>query len=826
MAKVQKSTQKAQRNVEEMPKYTTAYHGTDKPTLTEKMFRWIYKKLFKKDAVESTLDTIPFEQMYPDGTCRVSGNFYSKMVQFFDINYQLARNEEKQHIFGEYCEFLNYFDESINFQFCFINHKVDMRELAKTIDIEEQEDEFNEVRREYKQMLREQLSKGNNGIIRTKYLVFGIEAKDKKTAVARLTKIETDVLNKFKVIGCKAFPVMGLERLRIMHDYMNQDTLEPFGMRSFKDVVKTGLTPKNYITPTSFDFRNSKEFKIGGMWGTSNLLSVDAPEISDEMLSDILNMEDSMCVSIHLKSMNQSQAMKYIKSKLADINKMKIEEQKKAIRSGYDMDIIPPDIETYSEEAHSLLQEMQSRNERMFSMSFQITSYAEKYDKLKSFRFALSNNIQSANCTLKSLDHMQEQGFQSSLPLGKNYVEIERYTITSAVAGFVPFTTQELFMDSPESLYMGLNALSNGMIMLDRKQLNNPNGLFLGKPGSGKSFAVKREIMNCFLVTKDDIIICDPEAEYYPLVNYFKGQIIKLGQASNVYINPLDINIEISDDETDPMSDKSDFIFSLFELIIGRRDGILPEHKAAIDMATQQVYREYLLDPVPEKMPILQDYYDYFRAQETSIDEYLAQCLYMYVEGTNNVFNHRTTVDINNRIVCFDIKDLGNSLKKLGMLVVQETVWNRVKVNRKNKKHTRYYIDEFHLLLRDEQTAAYSIEIWKRFRKWGGIPTGITQNIKDFLASKEIENIFDCSDFVYMLNQGSGDAEILAEKFNISNHLMKYITNVGQGEGLIFFGDAIQPFVDRFPKNTRMYSLLTSKMEEAIQESDTKEIVG
>lgn len=829
MAQATKTKQKAQtepkpsRKAGTMPEYKTAYHGNSEPTMSEKFFRKLYQKLFQHKVPENTLDTIPFESMYPDGTCKVTKTYYSKMIQFFDINYQLARNDEKQHIFGEYCEFLNYFDESVHFQFCFINSKIDMRELEKTIDIQPQDDDFNEVRGEYTQMLRDQLAKGNNGILKSKYIVFGIEASDKKKAIARLSKIETDVLNKFKMLGCKAFPLTGIERLKVMHDYMNQDSLEKFAMKSFEDVRKSGLTPKAYIAPTSFDFRNTKEFKIGGMWGTSNYLSIDAPEISDEMLADILNMEDAMCISIHLNSMNQAEAMKYIKGKLSEINKMKIDEQKKAIRSGYDIDILPPDIETYSEEAHNLLQEMQSRNERLFSISFQITSYNEKYQKMKDFRFQLSNQIQSANCSLKALDHQQEQGFQSSLPLGKNFIEIERNTITSAVAGFIPFTTQELFMDSPEACYMGLNALSNGLIMLDRKELNNPNGLFLGKPGSGKSFAVKREIMNCFLVTQDDIIICDPEAEYYPLVEYFQGQIIKLGQSAQVYINPLDINLELSDDETDPIADKADFIFSMFELIIGRKEGIKPDERAAIDMATKEVYQEYMLDPVPEKMPILQDYYEYFlKKKDSPVDQYLGKCLYMYVEGTNNVFNHRTTIDINNRIVCFDIKDLGKALKKLGMLIVQETVWGRVKVNRIRKKHTRYYIDEFHLLLRDEQTAAYSVEIWKRFRKWGGIPTGITQNVKDFLRSPEIENIFDCSDFIYMLNQGSGDAEILADKFNISSHLMKYITNVGQGEGLIFFGDAIQPFVDRFPKNTFMYSLLTSKMEETKQGTSQK----
>lgn len=509
------------------PTYQTAYHGGDKTNPLSNLARIIVEKFDKRRVPETTIDTIPFDQIYPDGLCRIGNNFYSRMVQFYDINYQLAQNDEKQHIFGEYCQFLNYFDETIHFQFCFINQRVDMEEYKKVITIPEQDDEFNVVRREYATYLRNQLEKGNNGIVKSKYLIFGIEARDRKQAVSRLAKIESDVINKFKLLGCKCVPVNGLERLRIMHNYLNQDSLEKFAMKSFKDVAESGLTPKNFITPTSFDFRAKDYYKIGDMFATTNYLIISAPEISDEMLADILNMEDALNVTMHIDTLNQTEAMKYIKGKLSDINKMKIEEQKKAIRSGYDMDIIPPDIETYSEEAHGLLKEMQSRNERLFKVTFLITSFNENLQKMKDFRFTLSNNIQSANCVLRKLDHQQEQGFESSLPLGKNFIKQSRYLTTSSTAVFVPFTTQELFMESKESLYMGLNSLSNGMIMADRKMLKNPNGLILGTPGSGKSFATKREILNTFLVTTDDILICDPEAEYYPLVNYLGGQVIK-----------------------------------------------------------------------------------------------------------------------------------------------------------------------------------------------------------------------------------------------------------------------------------------------------------
>lgn len=803
-----------------VPVYQSSYHGSSGNSVLTRFFQFIVEKIDGKKTPHNTLDTLPFKQIYQDGLCWVEGNFYSRMVQFYDINYQLAQNDEKQHIFGEYCQFLNYFDETIHFQFCFINQMVDMEEYKNVISIPMQDDELNLVRNEYATYLRDQLEKGNNGIVKSKYLIFGIEARDKKQAVSRLAKIESDIINRFKILGCKCVTISGIERLKIIHDYLNQDNLEKFAMKSFKDITAGGLTPKNYVVPTSFDFRAKNYYKIGDMFATTNYLVISAAEISDEMLADILNMEDALNVTMHIDALNQTEAMKYIKGKLSEINKMKIDEQKKAIRSGYDIDIIPPDIETYSEEAHGLLKEMQSRNERFFKVTFLITSFNSNLQKMKDFRFALSNNIQSASCVLRRLDHQQEQGFISSLPLGKNFIKQSRFLTTSSTAVFVPFTTQELFMDSPESLYMGLNSLSNGMIMADRKMLKNPNGLILGTPGSGKSFATKREILNAFLVTRDDILICDPEAEYYPLVNYLGGQIVKIGQSSKQYINPLDINLNYSDDD-DPVSLKVDFILSFMELVVGGKAGLKAEEKSAIDFAVSRIYTKYFEDPKPENMPILEDLYNELLShKEDMVSQHIAQCMYLYVKGSNNLFNHHTNVDMDNRIICFDIKSLGKTLKKLGMLVVQDAVWNRVTVNREMHKFTRFYIDEFHLLLKDELTAAYSMEIWKRFRKWGGIPTGITQNVKDFLASKEIENIFDNSDFVYMLNQGADDRDILAQKLNISQHQIKYVTNVGQGEGLIFFGDIVQPFVDRLPKDTVMYTLLTTKPAETKTETE------
>ena len=762
----------------------------------------------------SAQDTIPYKEIRPDGICRVTDRFYTKTVQFLDINYQLARNEDKNIIFENYCDFLNYFDTSISVQLSFLNQTMDISEYEKAIDIKSRDDEFNDIREEYTEMLKGQLARGNNGIVRKKYITFGIEADNIQNAKQRLERIEADILNNFKVLGVRAFPLSGIERLELLHNCFNGD-----GSKlnfSWNLIAKTGLTTKDFIAPTSFDFSDGRTFRMGNTIGAVSFLHILAPELTDELLKNFLDIQSSLAVNIHIKSIDQTEAIKMIKRKITDIDKMRIEEQKKAVRSGYDMDILPPDIMTFGVDAKKLLEDLQSRNERLFLVTVLVMNTGRTRKELENRTFEASAIAQQKNCPLRRLDYQQEDGLMASVPIGINNIEIQRSLTTSSTAIFVPFTTQELFSDSPEALYCGLNALSNNMIMVDRKLLKNPNGLILGTPGSGKSFSAKREIANAFLVTDDDIYICDPEAEYYPLVNALKGQVVKLSPNSKDYINPLDINLNYSDEEN-PLALKSDFVLSFCELIIGGRNGLEPVEKTVIDRSVTRIYQKYFENPVPANMPILEDLYNEIKKQPEQEAQRIASALELYVKGTLNFFNHRTTVDISNRIVCFDIKELGKQLKKLGMLVVQDQVWNRVTINRSEHKATRYFCDEFHLLLKDEQTAAYSVEIWKRFRKWGGIPTGITQNIKDLLASREIENIFENSDYIYMLNQAQGDREILAKKLGISPQQLSYVTQSGAGEGILFYGNTIIPFIDRFPKDTKLYRLMTTKPEEVIQ---------
>ena len=749
--------------------------------------------------------------MFSDGICRVTDSYYTKTVQFQDINYQLNQNEDKTAIFDGWCDFLNYFDSSVRFQLSFVNMSANKDNYARYITISPQGDDFDSIRLEYTQMLQNQLARGNNGLIKTKYLTFGVEADGLKAAKPRLERIETDILNNFKRLGVAAEPMNGMERLRLLHGMLHMDEQEPFRF-SWDWLAPSGLSVKDFIAPSSFEFRTGRSFGVGRRIGCASFLQILAPELNDRMLADFLDMESSLIVSMHVQSVDQVKAIKTIKRKITDLQKMTIEEQKKAVRAGYDMDIIPSDLATYGTEAKKLLQDLQSRNERMFLLTFIVVNTAGGRQQLDNNVFQAGSIAQKYNCQLTRLDFRQEEGLMSSLPLGLNQIEIQRGLTTSSVAIFIPFTTQELFQDGKEALYCGLNALSNNLIMVDRKHLKNPNGLILGTPGSGKSFAAKREIANVFLVTDDDIIICDPEAEYGPLVERLHGQVIKISPTSPHYINPMDLNLNYSDDEN-PLSLKSDFILSLCELIVGGKDGLMPVEKTIIDRCVRMVYRDYLSDPVPENMPILEDLYNELRRQEEKEAQYIATALEIYVSGSLNVFNHRTNINIANRIVSFDIKELGKQLKKIGMLIVQDAVWNRVTVNREAHKSTRYYIDEMHLLLREEQTAAYTVEIWKRFRKWGGIPTGITQNVKDLLSSREVENIFENSDFILMLNQASGDRQILAKQLNISPHQLSYVTHSGEGEGLLFYGNVILPFVDRFPRG-ELYDLLTTKPQE------------
>lgn len=766
---------------------------------------------------QTAQQTIPYIEMLRDGICKVREGFYTKSIEYEDINYSVASADDQAAIFDGYCAFLNYFDSALPFQLSFINHR-SRPENRYSVNIPPQHDEYDAIRDEYVEMLTGQIAKSNNGIVRSKYITFGIQADGIGAARPRLERVEADIMSNFKKLGVQSRPLTGRERLEVLHGQLHPNSREPF-VFSWSDIPKTGMGTKDFIAPTSFDFRQSRAFRVGGTtWGAASYMQILASELSDKFLAELLELDAEMTVTLHIQTVDQSKAIKAIKGKISDIDKMRVEEQKKAVRAGYDMDILPPDLITFSKDAMALLGDLQSRNERMFLLTFLILNTAPARQQLENDVFTVAGIVQKYNCALKRLDFQQEQGYMSSLILGGNSIEIQRGMTTSSTAIFVPFMTRELRMGG-QSLYYGMNALSHNVIMADRLKLKSANGLYLGSTGSGKSFAAKRELINVFLATRDRIIVVDPMGEYAPLVRRLGGQVIDVAPDSPLgnYINPMDIQINLADEDS-PLSMKADFLLSLCELILGGRDGLQPIEKTVIDRCVRLVYRELSLGIGDGKMPLLQDLYETLCQQPEPEAKRIATALELYCTGSLNLFNHHTNVSLDKRVVCIVLKGMGENLRKIAMHVTNELVTQAVNANFAAGLATWCYFDEFHVLLQDSLSASYFVRIWKMLRKKGCVPSALTQNVKDLFASREIENILENTDFMVLLSQAQGDRQILAKQLNISPHQLSYITHSNPGEGLLFYGNTTVPFVDRFPRG-EIYDLLTTRPEDLANEA-------
>ena len=744
--------------------------------------------------------------MYQDGVCRITSRLFSKSVVCEDINYAKASDDEKAVLFELYCKLVNYFGPSVGFELSVVCCPADMVEYRQMLAIAPLGDAFDEIRKEYSDMLVGQVSKSRYE--RRICLTYTIEADNVKQARSRLGQIDSDVVGHFRALMVTARPMDGYERLALLHKCLHLEERRKFRF-NWDSLNGTGLSSKDYIAPSSFFFGDGRYFRTGASFGAVSFLQIRATKLYDTLLNSVLELEGSQIVSIHAKALDQNAALKAVKRKLSDLDKAKIDEQKRAVRSGFDMDILPPDLVTFGREAQKLLEDLQNHDEKMFMVTILIVHMASSRQKLENLVYSADGITNTQNCDLIRLDYQQEQGFLSALPIGINQVEIQRGLTTSGTAIFLPFRACEVFQKG--GVYYGLNATTGRMILADRKKLKCPNGVVLGTPGSGKSFSCKREAADVYLHTDDDLLFLDPEHEYLSLCQQLSGQIIRLAPDSGDYINPLDVDLSVDTGEN-PLLMKADFIMSFCELILSAsQGGLKPIEKSVIDRCIPKVYREYLKKPRPERMPVLGDLYQCLRSQEEGQAQELATALELYVSGSLSYLNHQTNVNINNRVVCYDISALGQNLKKPGMLTVQNNIWQRTTINRYAGKTTRIYLDEFHLLLKEPQTAAYTAEIYKRFRKWNGIPTALTQNVKDLLDSPEIENILENSDFILMLNQAASDRNILAQRLGISPQELTHITNSGAGEGLLFFGDKIIPFIDKFPTDTKLYQVMTTK---------------
>lgn len=779
----------------------------------EPLSKWL-RQLLQKDSPKTSQQSIPYEKMYKDGVCKVTENYFSKTILFYDRNYQLLEEKDKKDFLDDWKSFLKLFGNSVQFQLSFMSLQDDKKLGKSRWKYSLKFDGLDYLREEVSDVIRMHYENGNKGLEEIKLLTFGIEASSLKEAKVKLEQIEKEILENLRLLKVKAAALNGKERLRYMYRMLHVGDAGTFAFE-WDYLLDTGLITRDYIAPYHMKFLDGRRFKLGNKFATVSYVSIEASELSDEFLKQILNTDSVQMVSLHVDTLDKATAIKMVKRTIAELDKSKIDEQKKAVLSGYDMDIIPTDLNTYAKDARWLLNALQSEDEMLHLVTLVVMNTGRSEGELEENISRLKRTLQQNDCSLWRLDYQQEQGFCSSLPLAFNQIDMKRALTTSSTAIFVPFTEEEIIHESESAIYYGVDQVTKKLIIADRKKLKAPNALFVGSSGSGKSYKAKEEMASVILRTDDDVIICDPEAEYRPLMETLGGRVIRICANSKDYINPLDIHMNYSE-EDDPLALKAEFIMSFFELILGGTDKMEAEERSIIDRCIPAIYRKYFEDPMPENMPVLEDLYNEILKQEEEKAKRIATTLELYVKGSLKVFNHRTNVDMNNRMVCFDIKDLGNQLKKIGMLVIQDHVWGKVTENRSAGRSTWYYADEFHLLLKEKQTAAYAVEIWKRFRKHGGICTAITQDIKDLLKSYEIENIIENSDFIMMFNQGSGDKDIVAERLDISPEQLKYVTGAREGTGLLSYGGAILPFEDDYPKDTEMYRVMTTKLSEVV----------
>ena len=770
----------------------------------------LLKELKNRKSASNVQKTIPYDRMFEDGICEViEGMLYSITIKFSDINYQIARRDDQLDIFSKYCEALNYFDSSTGVQQSIVNRFIDKADFEETMYLKPKDDGLDQYREEYNKMLHEKALKGQNSILREKYITLAIFADNYDAAVQYLGRIETDVNANFKALGCDMKTLSGVERLELFH-YLYNPVGEPFDF-NYDFLVRSDLKTKDFVAPDSFNFTDKARFEFGSQVGQVMYLKDLPPDLSDKLLSELSDIPTNMIITTHIKPVEQDKAFDLVKQKISFMEQQKIDEQKKALKAGYDPDMIPYELRFSLNEAQELLDDLQNKNQRMFKVTILIFTSAEDHEKLDDNIYQISSVARKNNCKIGYLDYLQEEGLNSTLMTGVNHIEVQRTLTTASTAIFIPFTTQELFQKN--GMYYGLNALSQNLIFFDRKSLKNANGFILGTPGSGKSFSAKREMTNVLLNTDDDVIIIDPEREYTPLGQGFNGEIIHISAGSKNHINPMDITMDYADDD-DPLLLKSEFVLSLCELLVGGRSGLSAAEKTVIDRSVKLTYAPHFSNPKKNPVPTLLDFHEVLKSQPEPEAEHIALSMELYVKGSLSVFANPTNIDTNSRLVIYDIKDLGKQLRTLGMLIVLDQIWNRITMNRQLGKRTWIYIDEIYLLFQNEYSANYLFELYKRARKWGGIPTGITQNVEDLLISDLARRMLSNSDYIMMLNQAPTDRAELAQLLNISNQQLSYVTNSSEGQGLLFSGKSIIPFIDKFPKGTKLYQMMTTKPEE------------
>lgn len=783
-----------------------------------------------KQSKNTIADSIPYLRVYKDGMIEVEEGRYSKSYLFPEVNFKMANDFDQRRIAEAYSEFLGTFGSGIDIEITLYNKTVDIEQFQKQVFIPMKADNLNEYREEYNKMLMDKMAGAKNNLETEKIMTISIDAPNQAEAANKFSQIDTQVSEAVTMMTRSGtLPMTIIERLDLLNEIYKQDDARPIYEKrtidghvsesfSLENCARQGITTKDLIGPVSMEF-TSKDGKIGDYIVKTYYVSNYPTWIKGTILTDFSSIPTNMLASVHFHPMDQNDAIKLIKRQGVNISASMIEAQKGAIRSGYDPSMISPELMNANDEVKELLEGITRDNSKLFTVNFVITLFARTEEEMKSYEEQLKMMANKNLISVQPLSMQQENAFATALPLANNKVYVERLMTTHSVASIIPFDVKEVRQKT--GMYYGLNAASKNMILYDRNTELNPNGCILGMPGAGKSFTAKREMINVLLNTEDEVYVIDPEREYKPIADAFGGSIVKIANGSSVFINPFDLNLDNADDDGDPVKNKTDFIETICEIMIGGKYGLSPIEKSIIGRSVQNVYEPHLthLRRSGKKAdfknaPTLTDFYADLQQQPQMEASSIALAIERFVKGALDIFSHRTNVDVTNRFTVYDIKDIGPGLKELGLQIALDNIWNHMMENFLQGKRTWLYIDEFHLMVQKPSSAQYISQIWKRARKWKGIPTAITQNVEDMLKNEDARTVINNSPFMIVLGQSPINKQQLSDMLNVSPLEQKYISSAKPGMGLIKVNESLIPMDDSFPRNTKLYKIMTTKPDE------------
>ncbi len=779
-------------------------------------------------------DTIPYESVFEDGIFVNKQGEYSKVYPLLDVNFKIESPDVQANIYMDYQDLFNTFSSDTHLQISLVNRYLDKEKFHDIIFTKMRGDELDPLRQEFNEILESKEKVGDNEIVKNRYITVSVTADGIDAARLKFSQLDKNIRKAVEKINhVQPAPLTTMERLEMLYDFYNAGQESDFLMAyrnevemndinkfDIRKLAEYGLTTKDAIAPSYFEFAADK-MMIGERYAQALCVKDFPTSLNTDFLVELNNVHCSMITSVHYEIIDRDVAAKKTATLQTTINSEVIDAQKQAMKNGYDPELIPQRIKYDRDSIQEIRDAIQKDNQKLIKTCIIIVHTADTLEQLAQQEAEIKSIGRTKMVNIITLRQQQERALNSVLPLGHNDILIFKTLTTRAAAILVPFELQE--MTQKNGFYYGLNTVSNRLLLFNRKSGDNYNALILGRSGSGKSFKAKEEILSSVLGTNDDVIILDPQGEYTPFVKALGGEAINFSAGCGTHINPFDMDLSYADDEesgehTNPLVLKNSYIGSICEIAVGGRFGLTQGQKSIIDRVISIIYAKFMETGSQEDIPTMIDFYEALKRQPEAEAISIARPLEQFAVGSLDLFAHKTNVVLTNRLTCYNIKALTNpALKDMALVACLNDIWNRTLENRKKGKFTWIYMDEFHLFLKSDAVLDFLMSIWKRARKFGGGPTGITQNISDLLKSQAAETIFSNSSLIVMLNQAPGDRAALARLLNISETQQQYINNARKGSGLIWTGHAIIPFMDEFPQNTRLYQMMSTNATEAQQ---------